>query len=463
VKLSDPLGRLDEEALKAHRLILEDDPDGARVCWSDRRQPPAMVHLLMVLTDGALDLRYVDTDSFESMLAPEEEAALSGSADRVIVKWVQETIAAAVDQEASDIHLEPLSDALQVRFRLDGRLEVVRQFGLEYKDEIISRIKVLADLDIAEKRRPQDGKIQLTLKRRPIDFRVSCIPTGRGEKVVIRILDQSRVALNLDTLGMPASIREPFREVIHRPFGLLLVTGPTGSGKTTTLYAALEEIRSDSLNITTIEDPIEYQLEGLNQTQVRPQIGFGFAEALRSFLRQDPNVIMVGEIRDLETAEMSIRAALTGHLVLSTLHTNTAPGAVPRLIDMGVEPYLLASALHLTLAQRLLRLLCPACRVADEEAAALMTRYGLALEGSGTIYRARGCASCKEKGYRGREGVFELFRIDERVRAAIHEGAPETALAEVATGYRPMAAQGLDLIEAGRTSFEELLREVILG
>jgi len=444
-------------------MIDVEEEDGPLVCWSDTRQSPAMLHLLMHLSEGALDLRYVDTDTYESLRAPEEENAFSGAADKIIVKWVQEIITAAVEQQASDIHLEPLSDVLQVRYRLDGRLQVVRAFGLEDKEEIVARIKVLADLDIAEKRKPQDGKIQLSIRRRPIDFRVSCIPTGRGEKVVIRILDQSRMSLDLDTLGMPGEIQAPFREVIMRPYGMMLVTGPTGSGKTTTLYAALKEIRSDALNITTIEDPIEYQIEGLNQTQVRPQIGFTFSDALRSFLRQDPNVIMVGEIRDIETAEMSIRAALTGHLVLSTLHTNTAPGAVPRLIDMGVEAYLLASALHLTLAQRLLRRLCPTCMRPDPDAVAKLTEYGLDPAESGSVFTARGCEACLEKGYRGRLGVYEHFALDEDVRRLIHEGADETTLGHAAKGYRPMINHGFDLIKARLTSFDELLREVILG
>lgn len=454
---------LDEEILTQNRLIIDEEDDGSLVCFSDIRQGPEVVHLLMLASGGDLNLQFVDTETFENMVAPQEEDTFVGSADKVIVKWVQELISGAVEQHASDIHLEPLTDALQVRYRQDGRLRVVRSFGLEYRDEIVSRIKVLADLDIAEKRRPQDGKFQMNLRRRQIDFRVSCIPTGKGEKIVIRILDQSKLQLDIASLGMPTLVQDQFSEVINRPYGMLLVTGPTGSGKTTTLYSAMNEIKAETLNIMTIEDPIEYQIEGLNQTQVRPQVGFGFSDALRSFLRQDPNVIMVGEVRDLETAEMSIRAALTGHLVLSTLHTNTAVGAVPRLVDMGVEAYLLASALHLVLAQRLLRQLCPACKKPDPNASKMAERYKIELAPGETIYTAAGCDACTNKGYRGRLGVFECMMVDEAVREGIHEGYNETALAKVAPGYRSMVNHGLDLIRTHVTSFDELVQEVILG
>lgn len=455
---------LNDAFLQDHRLVLEHEEDGPVWCYSDTRQPPDILNLLMLATEGKLRLKYVDTNAFENLTGSEgEDEQANAGTDRVIVKWIREMIGEAVSQKASDIHMEPRTDKVQVRFRLDGRLRVWRAFGLEYKEELVSRVKVMADLDIAEKRKPQDGKIRMKVKRRAIDFRVSVIPTGLGEKVVIRILDVESVKLDLARIGMPEPVETPFREVIHRPFGMLLVTGPTGSGKTTTLYGALNEIKSETLNIMTIEDPIEYQLEGLTQTQVRAKTGFGFCDALRSFLRQDPNVIMVGEIRDLETAEMSIRAALTGHLVLSTLHTNTAPGAVPRLADMGVEPYLIATALHLSVAQRLLRKLCPQCLMPCDSASDISQKYRNELMPGELVYAAAGCEACDGMGYKGRVGVFEAFLVDDKVRSAIHEQRNETDLAALALNYKPMIRHGLDLVKAKQTSFDELLREVILG
>jgi len=453
-----------EAFLQDHRLVLEREEEGPVWCYSDTRQPPEVLNLLMLLTEGKLRMKYVDSNAFEGLSGSEDQEEQSGAGtDRVIVKWIREMIDEAVADKASDIHLEPCTDKVQVRFRLDGRLRIWRTFGLEYKEELVSRVKVMADLDIAEKRRPQDGKIRLKIKRRPIDFRVSVIPTGLGEKVVIRILDVESVKLNLERLGMPPEVGAPFREVIHRPFGMLLVTGPTGSGKTTTLYAALNEIKSETLNIMTIEDPIEYQLEGLTQTQVRNKTGFGFCDALRSFLRQDPNVIMVGEIRDLETAEMSVRAALTGHLVLSTLHTNTAPGAVPRLADMGVETYLIATALHLSVAQRLLRRLCPHCQVPCDGASDISQKYRNELMPGEEVFTGSGCGECGEMGYQGRVSVFEAFLVNDKIRQAIHDDRNASELAALAPDYHPMIKHGLELVRQRKTSFDELLREVILG
>lgn len=449
------------EFLEKQRLLLE--PDGRDwVCRADQKLAAEIETLLRVACPGRLTVQYLDSETWHRHADTPRERETTDDDQAEIVAWVGDLLREAVHQGASDIHLEPRLDCLQVRFRLDGRLQVKRTFGLEYRDEINSRVKVLADLDIAEKRRPQDGKIQMNIAGRAVDFRVSTIPTGKGEKVVIRVLDQSQSRPSIAGLGMPAHAETVFSQAVRRPHGLVLVTGPTGSGKTTTLYAALQEIRGDHLNITTIEDPIEYQIDGINQSQVRPGIGFGFSEALRSFLRQDPNVIMVGEIRDGETADMSIRASLTGHLVFSTLHTNSAPGAVPRLIDIGAEPYLVASSLQLVIAQRLVRRLCTHCLTEDDAVAAKFSRFPAQEKQEGTYWIPQGCRECKDTGYRGRLGVFEALAVDREVRQAIHDGGGEPALRAAATAYRPMLQHGLDLARDRQTSLDELLREVVI-
>ncbi|CAM2010956.1 GspE/PulE family protein [Acanthopleuribacter pedis] len=447
--------------LQDQRLLLEADEDGW-LCRADQKLSAEVESLLRVACPGRLTVHYLDSASWHRFADTPREREAADDDQAEIVAWVGDLLREAVHQGASDIHLEPRLDCLQVRFRLDGRLQVKRTFGLEYRDALNSRIKVLADLDIAEKRRPQDGKIQMNVAGRAVDFRVSTIPTGKGEKVVIRVLDQSQSRPSIAGLGMPAAVETAFAQSVRRPHGLVLVTGPTGSGKTTTLYAALQEIRGDHLNITTIEDPIEYQIDGINQSQVRPGIGFGFSEALRSFLRQDPNVIMVGEIRDGETADMSIRASLTGHLVFSTLHTNSAPGAVPRLIDIGAEAYLVASSLQLVIAQRLVRRLCPRCLAEDDAVASKNARFPAEEKVTGTYWIPRGCRECKETGYRGRLGVFEALTVDRRVREVIHDGSGEPALQAADAAYRPMLHHGLALAGARETSLDELLREVVM-
>ena len=279
-----------------------------------------------------------------------------------VIQQVNHLIDQAIDQQASDIHIEPYETFFRVRYRLDGVLHTIGELSLLQREAIISRLKIMADLDIAEKRRPQDGRIRHQHGDRTIDLRVSTLPTDFGEKVVLRILDKSHLRLDLDVLGFDEVALSTFRQAIHQPYGIILVSGPTGSGKTTTLYAALNELNTDEVNITTIEDPIEYNLPGINQTHVRADIGLTFARALRSFLRQDPNIIMVGEVRDAETAKIAIRASLTGHLVISTIHTNDAPSTITRLVDMGIEPFLIASSIRLTVAQRLVRRICPDCK-----------------------------------------------------------------------------------------------------
>ncbi|MCB1049822.1 MAG: type II/IV secretion system protein [Acidobacteria bacterium] len=459
----NPHDHLDRDALMAHRILL-DVQEGRANVLAENHVPHDMYHALWVANGGVFPLDYVNGDHWEAQAqASQEHHEDRTSEEKRIIRWVQDLIQDAVLQKASDIHIEPQAKTLSVRFRLDGHLKVVKQFGIEYKDEIVSRVKVLADLDIAEKRQPQDGKIHLPIQGKTIDFRVSTLPTGFGEKVVIRILDQSQVRLAIQALGMPTQVESAFHNVIRAPHGMVLVTGPTGSGKTTTLYAALNEIKSEQINILTIEDPIEYQIEGLNQIQVRPQIGLTFSQALRSFLRQDPNVIMVGEIRDLETAEMAVRASLTGHLVFSTLHTNSSVGAVPRLLDMGVEPFLLASSLKLSLAQRLVRRLCSACKTLDPQGLEIAKTYKL-LEGqTPSFWTSRGCAVCNDSGFKGRLGVFEAFVLTESIREALPRRLSEAQLTKLQPDFRDIAHHGIELVLAGETSMAELLREVVLN
>ena len=380
-----------------------------------------------------------------------------------VVQQVNHLIQQAIDQQASDIHIEPYETVFRVRYRLDGVLHTVAELSLLQRDAITSRLKIMADLDIAEKRRPQDGRIRYNHTDRTIDLRVSTLPTDFGEKVVLRILDKSHLRLDLDALGFDAPDLKYFRRVIHQPYGIILVSGPTGSGKTTTLYAALNELNTDGVNITTIEDPIEYNLPGINQTHVRADIGLTFAQALRAFLRQDPNIIMVGEIRDRETAEIAIRASLTGHLVVSTIHTNDAPSTVTRLMDMGIEPFLVASSLRLAVAQRLVRRICADCKVETEPDPALLEE----LQGEGTafsFYRGEGCQTCHGTGYRGRTALFEVLPISEPTADLITRRATTYALRNQARaeGLSSLRAAGLAKIRAGITTPEEILRETSL-
>ncbi len=445
------------EFLKKNRLYFDSE---SKYWLSDKKQPPVILHLLSLASQDTFKISYIDTAEFDVINQADATETKAGG-DHIVVRWVQDLIHKAIEQKASDIHFEVREEFLLVRFRLDGYLRRICTFGLEYKEEITSRIKVLADLDIAEKRKPQDGKFQQNIGNRIIDFRVSTTPTGKGEKAVIRLLDRESLDLSISGLGLLPEAEKHFLKAIAQPHGLILATGPTGSGKTTTLYAALNHIRTETLNIMTIEDPIEYQIDGLNQSQVRPNIGFTFSQALRSFLRQDPNVIMVGEIRDKETAKMSIQAALTGHLVFSTLHTNTAPGAVARLVDMGIEPYLIASSLRVTMAQRLVRLLCKSCRQFTTLQPDSLTRLNIMQKNSLPVYSHLGCKTCNMQGYSGRTGVFELFPINSAVRDGIHRQAPEEELIKLQPCYRPMSYHGFTLLRDGRTSLEELMTVVL--
>jgi general secretion pathway protein E len=380
--------------------------------------------------------------------------------DAPVIRLVQDLINRAIAAHASDIHLEPSERALHVRLRLDGLLRELEPQPKELAAAVVSRVKVMAGLDIAERRLPQDGRIRVTVQGKEIDFRVATTPTLHGESVVLRILDRQDVALDFAALGFDQQLQETLKSAINRPFGIVLVTGPTGSGKTTTLYAALKEINTPERKIITVEDPVEYVLEGINQVPVRPQIGLTFAQALRAFLRQDPDVLMVGEIRDRETAEIAIQAALTGHLLLSTLHTNTAAGALARLLDMGIDDYLLTSTLHVVLGQRLVRKLCTQCREPYVPAPDICARFSLAPEPERLWYRPRGCPSCGGTGFRGRTSILEALPMSDAVRAQVLARADAHAIEKVAIeeGMRTMLRHGLERVGAGTTTAEEVQR-----
>lgn len=377
--------------------------------------------------------------------------------DAPAIRAVNRLIAEAVDQRASDIHLEPGEDALLVRLRVDGMLRETVRLPAALKSSVVARIKVMAGLDIAERRLPQDGRMRLAVRGHDIDLRVATAPSIQGESVVLRILDRSGLALDLAALGFDDELAGHLRDAIHRPHGIVLVTGPTGSGKTTTLYAALAELNRVERKLLTVEDPIEYRLPGVIQTQVHPAIGFTFASALRSFLRQDPDVIMVGEIRDSETARIAVQAALTGHMILSTLHTNTAAGAVTRLLDMGTEPFLLGSVLTGVLAQRLVRRLCTACREPVATDKALRKVMGLKVE---TVFRPVGCPACNGTGYSGRVAVFEYLQVTDEIARLIVRNADTRQIEEAAqaAGQRSLVHDGYAKVAAGLTSVAEVLR-----
>ncbi|MEP0823638.1 MAG: Flp pilus assembly complex ATPase component TadA [Ignavibacterium sp.] len=378
--------------------------------------------------------------------------------DGSAVGLVNRIISEAIKLGSSDIHIEPYERLFRVRYRIDGVLHEARRPSLQSVKTVISRLKIMADLDIAEKRRPQDGRIRIPHDGRTIDIRVSTLPTDFGEKVVLRILDKSQLKLDLETLGFETEDLKAFKRVLKLPFGMILVTGPTGSGKTTTLYAALNFINKPEVNITTIEDPIEYNLPGINQTHVRADIGLTFAAALRSILRQDPNVIMLGEIRDTETAEIAIRAALTGHLVFSTLHTNDASSAITRLVDMGVEPFLVASSVKMILAQRLLRKLCDKCKRPIEPRPEEYAAFN-ALRGR--FYAGKGCDECNRLGYKGRTAVYEILPVTNGLSDLISKNAGPARIREHldSQGFVTLRTAALKKAERGETSLDEVLRE----
>ncbi len=456
VALTDPLDRFTPAAIAA--------ATGARV----RLEIAVPIEL-----DTALKRLYPDE---EAPHAGEDDAAEEPSEDDTerlkdlaseapVIRLVNQIITRAVETQASDIHIEPFEDRLRVRYRYDGQLQEADSPPARLAAAITSRIKIMAKLDIAERRLPQDGRIKLAVRGQEVDFRVSTIPSLFGETVVLRILDRNAVAFDYERLGLSQAVIRKFSAALELPNGIVLVTGPTGSGKTTTLYTGLLALNAVTRKIVTVEDPIEYQLHGINQIQVHSQIGLTFASLLRSILRQDPDVIMVGEIRDLETAQIAVQAALTGHLVLSTLHTNSAAAAITRLRDMGVEDYLLTAALRGVLAQRLVRQLCTACRVAAPASPEMIQRFDLERRCEGgpvTLYHPAGCPECRQTGYRGRAAIAEFLELNSEIERMIIAGADHSSVerAAVAGGMQVMLDAGIAAALAGETTIEEVARSV---
>ena len=412
-----------------------------------------------------------DTHAVEPGEAPGREAGEQPPAaghlerqasDVPVVRFVNRILSQAIREHASDVHFEPFEDEFRVRVRVDGTLRDVAGATPEHALAVTSRLKVLAGLNIAERRVPQDGRIRYSVDGRLVDLRISTLPIQAGESVVLRVLDQTTAPVTLTALGLPAGAEEGVREIIRRPNGILLVTGPTGSGKTTTLYGCLRIINSPEIKILTAEDPVEYEIEGITQLAVNPSIGLTFATALRSFLRQDPDVLMVGEIRDMETAQIASQAALTGHLVLSTLHTNDAAGAVTRLTDLGVEPFLICATLEAVLAQRLVRRICPECRERVEPQGNLLAEAGVPVGdlAGRNFFRGRGCAVCNGMGYKGRIGIFEWLRINESIRELVLERAPASVIRRLAEeqGMEILRSAGLRAVFDGCTTIEEFMR-----
>jgi type IV pilus assembly protein PilB len=419
------------------------------------------------------DLAEAEEDADLEVLEEEEEldlAALEAQSEEApVVRLVNIILTDAIKRDASDIHIEPYEREYRVRYRIDGVLYEMMRPPLRLKEAITSRVKIMAKLDIAEKRLPQDGRIKIKTRIggriKDLDFRVSVLPTIFGEKVVMRLLDKDKLMLDMAKLGFePESLRR-LEQAIFRPYGMVLVTGPTGSGKTNTLYSAISRINTPETNIMTAEDPVEFNLPGINQVQMKEQIGLNFATALRSFLRQDPNIILVGEIRDFETAEVAIKAAMTGHLVLSTLHTNDAPSSISRLMNMGIEPFLVASSVHLVVAQRLVRRICAHCKEPIEVPAQALTNLGFGKDEAKTLqlFRGRGCETCSGTGYKGRVGLYEAMDVDDELRELILSGGSAYELRQKAqqTGMLSLRLSGLQKIRDGVTTIEEVMRETI--
>ena len=474
---------------KRHGLLVTGEEDGRVTVMHTADVDPVSLVELRRFMGLPLKLQVVDKEKFDSLLAmtyeqdsneamlmmgdlgdnmdlmyvaqnlPEPEDLLESEDDAPIIRLINALLTEAVKENASDIHIEPFENRLVVRFRCDGVLREVLEPQRVLAPLLVSRIKVMARLDIAEKRLPQDGRISLRVAGRAVDIRVSTLPSGNGERVVLRLLDKQAGRLDLEHLGMAKHDRDVMDDLISRPHGIILVTGPTGSGKTTTLYAALGRLNNKSRNIMTVEDPIEYYLDGIGQTQVNTKVNLSFARGLRAILRQDPDVVMVGEIRDLETAEIAVQSSLTGHLVFSTLHTNSAVGAVTRLRDMGVEPFLLSSSMIGVLAQRLVRVLCDDCKQSYNASEADCRALDVAVDKSPTIFRPQGCVHCNQLGYRGRTGIYELVAITDAMRGLIHDGAGEQELERVARETSSGIRQdGWRRVLDGTTSIEEVLR-----
>ena len=455
-------------------------PDATMVAWLRTFTPrpltwhlavPERIHQLIIENFGVGSGSLEDTD--DGYVAPEaqKETEEVVDEDASVVRFVTDVISQAIEDQATDIHFEPQEGQLRIRYRVDGLLVPVPvpENLLRFQDAIISRLKIMARMNISEKRLPQDGRINFKANNLVLDIRVSTVPTIYAESISLRLLNQKKEAYSMDRLGMNAEEQSQIVDILDYPHGIILVTGPTGSGKSTSLNAFLRKINSTDLRIITIEDPIEYEVPGVNQMQVRPEIGLTFADALRHVLRQDPDVIMVGEIRDKDTAEIAIRASLTGHLVFSTLHTNDAPGAITRLVDMGIEPFLVASAIELVIAQRLVRRLCPECtrpapivRVKLLENLAILGCAATEAAGIDTLPAPVGCDRCRGTGYRGRIGIFEIFRLNEEMHELVLKRESTRTLAECARkhGMRTLGQSGWAKVKAGHTTFDEVLRVI---
>ncbi|MDO6545003.1 type II secretion system ATPase GspE [Photobacterium sanguinicancri] len=485
---TQPYFRLPFSFAKRHKVVLEASEEGWLLLYSGTLSATVLAEVRRVAARGftpvaldakAFELKLTEAyqrdssearqlmedlgsdDDFFSLAEdlPETEDLLESEDDAPIIKLINAMLAEAIKEAASDIHIETFEKVLSIRFRIDGVLREVLQPSRKLAPLLVSRIKVMAKLDIAEKRVPQDGRISLRIGGRAVDVRVSTMPSSHGERVVLRLLDKNATRLDLHSLGMTAANHANFRKIIDRPHGIILVTGPTGSGKSTTLYAGLQELNSQERNILTVEDPIEFDIDGIGQTQVNTKVDMTFARGLRAILRQDPDVVMIGEVRDLETAAIAVQASLTGHMVMSTLHTNTAVGAITRLRDMGIEPFLVSSSLLGVLAQRLVRTLCKECRDPYEANAEQKKLFNVPEQESLTLYHPVGCEHCNNKGYRGRTGIHELLLIDDRVQELIHGEAGEQAIERAVREYTPsIRDDGLSKVRLGITTLEEVMR-----
>jgi type IV pilus assembly protein PilB len=449
-------------------------PSNARVAITTAAAGPSGPSTLEMASKGLEELQATlddagDVEVLEELQEISADALARQGEEAPVVRLVNVVLMSAIQKGASDIHIEPYEKELRVRYRIDGILYNIMNPPMKYRDAIVSRVKIMAKLDIAEKRLPQDGRIKIRFNEggvpKEIDFRVSCLPTLFGEKIVMRLLDKEKLMLDMTRLGFESESLMKFEAAIQRPWGMVLVTGPTGSGKTNTLYSSIAKINTPETNIMTAEDPVEFNLAGINQVQVKETIGLNFAAALRSFLRQDPNIILVGEIRDFETAEIAVKAALTGHLVLSTLHTNDAPSTINRLMNMGIEPFLVASSVHLICAQRLVRRVCSNCKEPHPLPPPALVQAGFSQEDAGSVtpLKGAGCDKCNQTGYKGRVGLYEVMEIGEELRELILVGAsgPELRRKAIDEGMITLRQSGLRKVKDGVTTIEEVVRETV--
>ena len=463
VAMADPLNVLALDDLRRVRPNLQIIP-----LISTEKAVVDFLHNAQTQVGGGIDeiLKDVDVSDVELAKDKQEEINLDqlveSSEEGPVIKLVNLMLVQAIKDRASDIHIEPFEKQLRLRYRVDGTLYDSTAPPKGLQSAIASRIKIMANLDIAERRLPQDGRFRIKLAGRDVDLRVSVLPTVHGEKIVMRVLDKGTLNLNLESLGLPPDDLQKFKNAIDAPHGMILMTGPTGSGKTSTLYAVLTQLNTSDVNIVTVEDPVEYQMVGINQVQVKPEIGLTFAGGLRSILRQDPDIVMVGEIRDSETADIAVKAALTGHLVLSTLHTNDAPGAIARMVDMGIEPFLVSSSVLMVCAQRLVRKICPHCKETLKVPPDVITRLSMNHEevAATTYYRGRGCSRCKDTGFLGRMAILEVLAVTDALREQILHSTSAKAIKDLALteGLKTLRMAGLEKAKAGLTSLDEVLR-----